>query len=201
MSTTLLESLAALDPPDPPATHTFGVLLDPQLGRLWEQNRITPADVDLATALASGTRRILPRRLRLEAPWRGLALVCVVLGDRHPLGSQVIGDYLRLDGWDVVALGGEVPRMGLLQLLRRKRPSLLALSVTVPFALGDTLELVEQVRAQRELDGLRILVGGQAVQTLPDPEGDLKADGVAWDGPGAATAARDLVAGTGSSRA
>ena len=49
-----------------------------------------------------------------------------------------------------------------LEMVRRERPALLALSVTMPFNLERTREIVEAVRREREAGPVRVMMGGRA---------------------------------------
>jgi methanogenic corrinoid protein MtbC1 len=129
------------------------------VGELWQDNRITVADEHLATAIAqSAVASLYPR-----FPWRvdgPLAIVCAVEGDWHEFGARMVADLLALDRWNARFLGGDVPTGDLVEMVRRDRPRLVGLSIT----LAERREVATRVvSALRDASAAtRIVVGGRA---------------------------------------
>ncbi|HEX4384793.1 MAG TPA: cobalamin-dependent protein [Myxococcales bacterium] len=135
-----------------------------EIGRLWEQNRITIAQEHMATAISQLALAQVYRDAT-AAPGNGkLVLVACVQGEQHAFPAQLVADRLELAGFDVRFLGADVPTSGLLEMIGQLEPDLLALSCAMPFHLPSLRDAVRRVRA---LPGPRlpILVGGNAVLT------------------------------------
>lgn len=148
-----------------------------ELGRLWEGARITVAEEHLATAV---TQAVLVRLAERVEPGRrglGLALVTGVQGELHQVGPQMVADVLATEGWDVRFLGADTPHAALVDLVRRLKPRLLTLSVSMLSSVPMVEEAIQQVRRVASPDELRILVGGRAMRILPGLWRDLGADG------------------------
>ena len=179
---TLAERLAGT--PEGLAHFRLGVLQVAlhRVGQLWEAGHISVADEHMATAIG---HMLLARLAPPPAePVRSLAVTACTPGERHELGCRMVADGLAEDGWQVFHLGADVPGPDLLRMLREKRPYLLALSVSAAGNLGRAHALVQDIRSQPDLGGIRILAGGPVLNGLPGGWNCLGADGTAADASG-----------------
>lgn len=102
-----------------------------EVGRLWEENRISVAQEHVATAISQLVLAHLYRDLpRAAARGRSVAVACVE-GELHDLGARMVADFLEMDGYDVDFLGANVPSESLVAHVRERRPDLVALSATM----------------------------------------------------------------------
>jgi methanogenic corrinoid protein MtbC1 len=145
-----------------------------KVGVLWERAEITVADEHEITAIMN---RVLAS-LYFDQPFpdakRGRALVASSANEFHEMGAWTVATCLELDGWDVDYLGANVPGDELLAKAREVKPSLIALSVAMPFNLGPTRDTIATIRAQ--LPGTRVMIGGQVFQLLPRLADGMGAD-------------------------
>jgi methanogenic corrinoid protein MtbC1 len=138
-----------------------------EIGRLWQQNRISVAQEHLATGIS---HLVLARLLdHAPAPARNgkRVVVACVEGEQHELPARLVADYLDGAGFTVACFGANVPTDHLLRVLADP-PAVLALSVTMSFNLPSLRDAVPRIRAAAP--GLPIVVGGHAVawsQELP----------------------------------
>lgn len=131
-----------------------------EIGRLWQENRISVAREHLATAIAQLALANLYARLP-DAPRRHRhALVACAPGERHDLGARIAADFLEMDGFDVTFLGADVPSDGLVEAVRRVRPDALVLSAATSLCFADLGEAV--ARVHDAAPALPVLVGGRA---------------------------------------
>jgi len=156
-----------------------------EIGRRWEQARVSPAEEHIASALA--TRMMVRAYERLDArPEPGKrAVVCTAPREEHQIGAWMVSDLLELKGWDARLLGVDTAPGQLLEVLAAFRPQVLAISITLSFHLQEVAGLIATVRAHPGLEGLRIMVGGQAFHGDPSLFARLKADGYVADAHGA----------------
>lgn len=142
-----------------------------EIGRLWQENRITIAQEHMATAISQLALAQVYRDAT-AAPSNGkIVLVACVQGEQHAFPAQLVADRLDLEGFLVRFLGADVPTGGLLGMISELQPDLLALSCAMPFHLPALRDAVQRVRA---LPGPRlpILIGGNA---LAHSDGDREA--------------------------
>ena len=81
-----------------------------RLGKLWEEDRVTFAEVTLGSArlyrIIRGLRHVLDAAALGEGEGRHV-LFALVPGDDHTLGIEMATDLFRRDGWDVEMSVGE----------------------------------------------------------------------------------------------
>lgn len=157
-------ALAVMTAGDGAGTHErrLQVVRDAQreIGRLWEENRISVAQEHRATAIAQLTLAHLYDLAERGTPNGHRVVVACVTGEQHDFPARLVADALDLAGFDVHFLGADVPADDLVTLVTTERPALVALSATMGF---NTKALRDAVRRLREAaPGVVIAVGGAA---------------------------------------
>ncbi len=136
------------------------------LGVLWETGRISVADEHAATEIC---RYVLYRLFDSIEPAKpvGLkALASCVPGDEHELGVEIVGECLRLKGWEVFIVGRSTPLDDILKALVDFRPHVAFFSATLVANLPAASALVKE--AQKTLPGLGVVLGGAAAVAAAD---------------------------------
>jgi len=132
-----------------------------EIGRLWEQNRISVAQEHLATAISQLVVAHMYRHLR-RGPANGkLVIVACVEGEQHDLGARMAADFLEMEGFEVRYLGANVPTESLVSMVAQKRPDLVVLSVSLETHRPAFRAVVGVLRAKCG-PSLPILAGGRA---------------------------------------
>jgi methanogenic corrinoid protein MtbC1 len=131
-----------------------------EIGRLWEQDRISIAQEHMATAIAHVVLAHLYQRAKPAPAVGRKILVACVEGELHDFPARLAADALDLAGFDVRFLGANVPTDDLLPAIRREAPDLLALSVTMTFNVPALRTAVARVREAEPQ--LPIAIGGHA---------------------------------------
>ena len=137
-----------------------------EIGRLWQDNRISIADEHMATAISHVALSRLFESAPLAERFGQRVVVACVQGEMHDFPARLVADYLDIAGFHVRYLGANVPLDDLVVMLCDVRPDLLALSVTMTFNMAAFANTVRRLRA--ELPGLPIVAGGNAIQWEPD---------------------------------
>ncbi|WP_205699425.1 B12-binding domain-containing protein [Conexibacter sp. SYSU D00693] len=121
-----------------PAQRLYLEVLAPameEVGRRWEQARISVAQEHLATQVTQTVLATLVGRLEEDgdvAADRGTAVVAGTPGELHALGLSMVRDFLEVDGWTVHCLGPDCPTGALVELVERQAPDVVALSTALP---------------------------------------------------------------------
>lgn len=149
-----------------------------RVGNKWQEGEISVAEEHLASSTVSRVISALYSRFVTFEENKGSAVVAAVANEFHELGSRIIADSLELDGWDVSHLGVDTPKSDLVELLLDKKPFLLGLSLAISFNVIAAVETIEMVRNRPELDGVKILIGGKALNDNPELWKETGAD--AW---------------------
>lgn len=157
-----------------------------EIGRLWQENRISVAQEHLATAISQLVLAHLYRHLpRPRRNGKGVLLTCVE-GESHEMGARLAADFLEMAGFTVRFLGASVPTESLLAMIAKQPPDLVALSVTMTFNLPAARTALERIRAQTG-GRIPVLIGGHALSWTPELRDQLRVPATGDD-------ARELVA-------
>ena len=146
------------------------------LGARWESGELDIAVEHQATGIVM---RIVGR-LGSQCVRRGRSLGNVILGatagESHALPTAMLGDLMRLHGWDVTDLGANTPAASFVHAVSNATdPKAVGLSVTHPVHLIDTEACCRLIK--QALPDVLVVVGGRG---LGDVEGEeLGADACA----------------------
>lgn len=141
-----------------------------EIGRLWQEDRISIAQEHLATAISHLALAHLFQQAEFRARVGRKIIVACVPGELHDLPARLLADALDVDGYDVRFLGADVPLPDLLDAVGIEQPDLLALSVTMIFNLPSMRETLRRVRGAHPQ--LPIAVGGHAAVNASTQEID-----------------------------
>ncbi|MBN2714905.1 MAG: cobalamin-dependent protein [Deltaproteobacteria bacterium] len=132
-----------------------------QVGRLWEQNKISVAREHLATAITDRAMHLAYPRLFADPPsGRKRAVVSCAANEMHQIGGKMVADILELNHWDTHFLGANTPPIQLLTHIGEESTSLVALSLSVYFNMPSLLQTITLIHDT--YPGMQIIVGGQA---------------------------------------
>jgi len=162
-----------------------GIVQDAQreIGRLWQEDRITIAQEHMATAISQLALAHLFQRSEFRGRVNKKVLVACVPGEHHEFPARLLADALEVEGYDVRFLGADVPLDSLIHSVETETPDVVALSMTMLFHLSALREAVSAVRALKK-SGLLVAIGGSLFETSPSLADDLGADLVAPDAAG-----------------
>lgn len=136
-----------------------------EIGRLWQENRITVADEHQATAISQLALASIYAHLDRAPSCGKRVLVACVEGELHDMAARIVSDFLDAEGFEVTFLGASVPTTSLLAKIGALRPDLVALSVTMTFHLARAVDAAARIR--REHPDVALLVGGEALIGTP----------------------------------
>ncbi len=135
-----------------------------RLGKLWRKRKINVAQQKLATQITLSQMDKLRSLTVAKQKSRYRVLVCCIQGEMHSTGARMAADLFRLEGWSVDFLGADVPTEDILAMVHRRRPHVLALSVTMKSNLSQVRALLEALRNLAASP--KLLIGGQATAAL-----------------------------------
>jgi methanogenic corrinoid protein MtbC1 len=93
----------------------------------------------------------------------GKMVIGTIAGDIHNIGKDLFADAMRYRGVNVIDLGVDVPIDSFLDAATRHRPDILAISTYIEPSLTNTKTLVNRLRQADLPPGMKIIVGGSAV--------------------------------------
>ena len=145
-----------------------------EIGRLWQEDRITIAQEHMATAISQVVLSHLYQYAEAKPPNGKKVLVACVENELHEFPARLVADALDLGGFEVRYLGASVPTHHLLGMIASEAPDLLVLSATMAFHVPQLRDAVRRVREHRP--GLPIAVGGSACAWHPGLSQELGAE-------------------------
>ena len=172
-------------------------LLEPvqvEIGRLWEQGRVSIAHEHFGTAVTQLCMSILyPHLAQGRVPLQRTAVATNVGGEAHEVGLRIVTDLLERAGWRTAYLGSGVPVDDVLDQLAERRADVLAISATMSGQLHAVKDVIAAVRADPRCAAVKVVVGGRPFQLAPELAATLGADAWAADATGAVEVCNRLV--------
>ncbi len=98
-----------------------------------------------------------------EAPRLGTIVLGTVAGDIHDIGKDIVHFMLDVNGFEVHDLGVDVPVATFVDAVRTVRPQVVALSGFLTLSFDSMRDTVRALEAAGLRDGLKIMIGGGAV--------------------------------------
>jgi methanogenic corrinoid protein MtbC1 len=152
-----------------------------RIGLLWETNQITVAEEHFATAIVGRVMADLYPRFAQYTITRGKVIVSAGPNEFHWIGARMVADFMEMAGWDVNFLGPNTPADALIDMLKRQKPFMVALSVATVFNLDNAQKVVRMIKEDLETKDIKVLVGGLAFNSMPELWQNIGADGYAAD--------------------
>jgi MerR family transcriptional regulator, light-induced transcriptional regulator len=159
-----------------------------EVGRLWQENRITVAEEHLATAITEALMsQLYAETLSSAAGRRRKLIAACVDSERHEVGLRMVCDLLEMQGWDPTFLGASVPSDSLAAMVRDRRPDVVALSVSLATHVPRLARTIAELRETLGPETPAIVVGGRPFLDQPALAARVGADIVATDADEAVT--------------
>ncbi len=152
------------------------------IGFRWERGEVSAAHEHLATAIVSRVMANLYPKFILIEHTKERAVITASPNEYHELGARMIADLLEVEGWDIDYLGANVPGEELIELLLEEPPFLLGISVSMPFNIDKTSELIQKIKANEKLKDVKVMVGGKVFAEYTELWKVTGADGFATNG-------------------
>jgi len=135
------------------------------IGERWASGDADVAEQHLATAVATRLVARLGARFRRPGRSRGTVVFGAPTGEFHNLPIAIVADLVRLQGYDVLELGANVPTEAFVtSAARTPRLICVGIGITCLELLGSAQEVVDAVRAVD--DTVPIVIGGLAMKDL-----------------------------------
>lgn len=152
-----------------------------EVGRLWQENKITVAEEHMATAITQFVMAQVYSRFEQRDSDRGRVVITGIEGELHQVGANMVADVIEARGWNVRFLGTNLPNQGVLQAIEEHRADTVGISATTLLSIPKAMRLIEGLRQRFQSACPRIILGGRAFLSNPMLAEELKAEGPAMD--------------------
>jgi methanogenic corrinoid protein MtbC1 len=152
-----------------------------EVGRMWQHDELSIVEEHLASEVAE---TCLSRLYRLQDPRapNGLrVLTTSVSGDQHRIGARWLALSFESNGWDVVALGGDLPGEELVHAVSEFECDVVCLGATLVSSVRAVARAVAAARNRLTARPVAVLVGGQPFRVVDDLWRVVGADATAPD--------------------
>ncbi len=130
------------------------------IGELWEQNKISVASENMATALTETLMtQLYPIIFNSQRVGKKIIVACVA-NELHQVGAKMIADIFEMYGWDFYFIGASTPLEDLINFIENNKPDVLGLSLSIYFNMNILLDSYSKIR--NKYPNLPIIIGGQA---------------------------------------
>lgn len=134
-----------------------------EVGRLWENDKITVADEHRFTQLCARLYSRLPAPRPLTGPVS--ILLALAPDNRHDIGVRILEWLATERGVRCRVLPTGTAAAAIVSAVAEERPSMLGISMALPSSAETVRDILE--RCAQAVPGLRLLVGGRAVRGQP----------------------------------
>jgi methylmalonyl-CoA mutase cobalamin-binding domain/chain len=162
-----------------------------EIGRLWLDNKITVAKEHFCSA---ATQQIMSQLYPyiFNSQRIGKTLVAANVGNElHEIGIRMVADFFEMEGWDTYYLGANTPTQTIIHAIEENKADVVGLSIAIPYHLSILMDSIKQIKKEFN-GGVKILVGGYALNDLGDRWKELGADGYAKNAQEAISLANSL---------
>lgn len=146
------------------------------IGKHWEEGRISIAQEHIAASATSRLMAHIHMQYDTMDHIKGDIVVSTSANEFHQIGARMVADFLENQGWNVRFLGADIPKESLGEILDQINPEIVALSVTMDYNVEKVLQTIKYIRSNEVWKGIKIMVGGIAVNNDPSLQHVLGAD-------------------------
>ncbi len=158
-------------------------------GRYDRKEIFLPQMILAAETMQAGFEVLKPYFKGDNRSTKGTVVLCTVKGDVHDIGKNIVGLFLKNNGFSVIDLGKDMSAETILRQALDSSADIVALSALMTTTMVEMPKVIQMLREGG--CAARILVGGAVITKQYSKE--IGADGFAKDGPGAVTEALRLV--------
>ena len=164
-----------------------------EVGRLWQENKITVAQEHYITAATQLIMSQLYPYISNSKKTGKVLVATSVSKELHEVGVRMVADFFEMDGWNTFYLGANTPTESIIQTIISKKADLVLISATISSHIGEVMDLIRTVRRCAECRDPKIIVGGYPFNVDSNLWKKVGADGQAEDAETAIEMAEKLV--------
>lgn len=98
-----------------------------------------------------------------EIQTMGKVVIGTVAGDIHDLGKNLIGNFLRANGYEVIDVGIDVPTNTFIEKVKELKPDILGLSAMVTTTMLEQTKVIDALKEAGLRDKVKVIVGGSSI--------------------------------------
>ncbi|MDQ1279171.1 MAG: hypothetical protein QG670_431 [Thermoproteota archaeon] len=149
------------------------------VGELYEKREYFLMELIVAGNLVGQIMSFLKPSTSQEKKLEGKILIGTVQGDLHDIGKNLVAAMFSCMGFTVIDLGIDVPSERFIEMTRKEKPDVLALSTLLSIGVPQMKLVIDKLKEAGLRDKVKIMVGGRPITREYAQE--IGADGYAED--------------------
>jgi len=93
----------------------------------------------------------------------GKVVIATVEGDHHDLGKNIVTSLLRVQGFDVIDLGVDVPTDKIIDAVKEYQPAIVGMSALLTLTMPKMGEVIESLKKANLREKVKVILGGTPV--------------------------------------
>ncbi len=167
-------------------------VLEPLLSRIghdWcEEQMFSLAQVYVSAKVTEDMLTIIAQKRAPSAPTvvtQGPVILGNIEDDFHPLGRRIVANFLRIDGWEVIDLGNDVPPATFVDTAVGAGARVIGVSAMIMSNALNIMRVREEIGRQGMTGRIQLAVGGAVFVVSPGLVADVGGDGTSSSALGA----------------
>lgn len=93
----------------------------------------------------------------------GRVVIGTVKGDLHDIGKNLVATMLRVNGFEVIDLGVDVPPEKFVEAVEKYKPDILGMSALLTTTMLEMKNVIDALKSAGLRDKVKVIIGGAAV--------------------------------------
>lgn len=137
-----------------------------EVGRLWENHKISIAAEHMASAIAESILNDLYLKIMRSKFTDKTAVIACTENEYHRIGAKMVADIFEVNGWSAHTLGVNTKTDDILTFIKSAKPDIVGLSLTLSFNLPVLKKMVKTIKTN--FPNQAMILGGQAFTQISD---------------------------------
>jgi corrinoid protein of di/trimethylamine methyltransferase len=134
------------------------------VGKKYEAKEYFLAELMMAgEAVKEAVKILQPAMKGTEIKTKGKVVIGTVRGDLHDIGKEIVVTLLSASGFDVKDLGADVASETFVEVARKEKPNIVAMSALLTTSMSEMESVVKALEKARLRKQVKVLIGGAPV--------------------------------------
>ncbi len=104
---------------------------------------------------------LLPKLQGSATQTMGKVVIGTVKGDIHNIGKDIVINFLKAEGFEVIDLGVDVPPENFVEAIKQHKPSVVGMSGLLTLSIEPMKETIEAIKGANLREKVKVIIGGE----------------------------------------
>jgi len=134
------------------------------VGEKFERGEYFLSELVVAAEVMKEGLKVVTPYLKGESTQKlGKVVIATVEGDHHDLGKNIVSSLLRVQGFEVIDLGVDVPTEKIIAAVREHQPAILGMSALLTLTMPKMGEVITTLKETSLRGKVKVILGGTPV--------------------------------------